>query len=87
MFKIKGLKDSIEIRGTFQGPDRTTRYGRGVTCDFGQMLVVVTKDRVRISMNGPCNMTDYELDSLNAEIRAAKELLRGGDQLGLPLSP
>lgn len=61
-----------EMRKTFRGPSVLKERSHD---DYGQILIIVTKDRTRISMNGPCNMTDEEFYVMGCTITAVKKNL------------
>lgn len=63
---------TIELRKTFTGPPCIDRYGYTAK-DYGQMLIIVSKgNRVRFSMNGPCNLSNSEFTQMCEQIRAAQ---------------
>lgn len=61
-----GTPRTIELRKQFSRPISR------LTCDFGQMLVKVTKGSVRISMNGPCNLTSEQWEEMKDQLDSAR---------------
>ena len=85
-FKTR-TKDQIECRKTFSGKvDLDYRRGWNNYNEFGQVLVIVPNKKwrwknaegtseIRVSMNGPCNLSVSELNEFKEVVDIAKEML------------
>ena len=79
----------IELRNTYSRDGvlpivalgKPSRIHQDVT-DFGQILVKVTRDTVRLSMNGPCNMLPTQWATMQEWIESAQEEIREYDRDG-----
>ena len=72
----KGQQRTIELRQSFEKQVPYKNTGRMVN-DYGQMLIIVSTDGVRISMNGPCHLTAEDFNTMTTLVTDARSELAG----------